>query len=248
MARLFGILAKSPIDLQLSYNPSPSISLTTHGWGIGWYESTGKIQTIKGVQSYINPKLNKPPSASVVSKIIILHTRRATSGEVAQKNCHPFFYKQQLFAHTGHVHKEMLYEGLQKPYNQNFQSEPIDSEVLFRLLIQAIDQGDPVEGIRSVIQLFPQHTKSSFLFTNGLSMYAYTIGNPLYFAFWNKQMVFENTSTETHINMVSKALSHTNALIFSSERFGTINWNVIDDGELVIGNPQLQYSIKKLIS
>jgi predicted glutamine amidotransferase len=247
MARLFGLIAKHPVDFSVKEEKQSFVYLSTHGCGISWYEPTGKVVVLKQVASTVNPNLNKPIAFKVTSNCILFHVRQATSGGITENNCHPFVYKSDSFAHSGHINKEELFSQLTSPFNEKFTSEPIDSEILFRFIEQQTTQYGDKQGLIAVSQKIKSQTGSRFILTTKDGLYAFQYNKPLYFAFWNKKIIFQITSEETHMVFESKTLSTTTAVLVSSERIGTINWQILDNGELLTVSKDLRYVITKLI-
>lgn len=241
MARLFGLATKQPVDVRVTFPPSAS-----HGWGVGWYDEQGKPTVKKDRRSAVDPSNNQEVTVSMTTKQCLVHTRFATSGTVSRENVHPFLFKNFLFAHSGSVHKERLYKELHPPYNERFESEPIDSEVYFRLIVQAIEESGVEDGIRRVAEFANDSRGASFLLADGKSLYAYCFGIPLYFISWNLQRAFQMTSKQTGALVGSTRLASEQAVIVSSERLTDDNWQALDNGELLIVPENLVYEVVKL--
>ncbi|HLB60509.1 MAG TPA: class II glutamine amidotransferase [Patescibacteria group bacterium] len=242
MARLFGLTSKQPVDLLLTFPPSAS-----HGWGVAWYDEQGKQTVKKDRRSALDPASNQEITVNALTKQCIVHTRIATSGTVSKQNAHPFSYKNYTFAHNGSVHKERLLEKLHAPYNEKFESEPIDSEVYFRLIVQAIEESDPKDGIRRATAFANDDRGSSFLLADGETLYAYCFGIPLYFIRWDLQKPLHMVSKHTGSVIQSDQLRDVLAVIVSSERFTEDNWHALDDGELLIVQENMEYEVVNLV-
>ena len=77
------------------------------GWGIAYFEG-GDVRLIKDAgPAYASPWLGFVEGLSLESHLVLAHIRRATSGEPALRNTHPFLRelggKPHLFAHNGSV-------------------------------------------------------------------------------------------------------------------------------------------------
>lgn len=79
--------------------------LNADGFGIGWYNEA--LSPEPGVFRSVQPAWNDRNLDHLISKVtsrcFIGHVRAATVGEVSYFNCHPFHYKNLLFAHNGSV-------------------------------------------------------------------------------------------------------------------------------------------------
>ncbi len=136
MCRLFGLVANREVDVKFSileasnrvknqgeYNP--------HGWGIGWYEN-GIARIFKRDKNAFYSSAFNEKVKEIKSKIVITHVSYASSGSsYSNRNIHPFSYENWIFAHNGTVNQKKISSFIKEPYNQNFSSEPIDSENLY---------------------------------------------------------------------------------------------------------------------
>ena len=246
MARLFGIISKSSFDLSLSIPPSAPMGGGMHGWGIAWYDHTGKPHIQKGKRSAINQTQNQPVTLSLTSYLAVSHLRFASSGSITDENTHPFHFQTWVFAHSGTVHKEKLSNALVPPYNQNYQSEPIDSEIYFRFILQSIKEKGEINGIKHAVTLANDKRGASFLLSDGTSLYAYSYGIPLYYLKWRGQKLFQQTAPATGVRYQSNQLTSMPAIIVASEKLDDNNWMVMDNGELLVIRKNLQYQSLRL--
>jgi glutamine amidotransferase len=79
--------------------------LNADGFGIGWYDhNTGDLP---GIYKSVQPAWNDFNLKNMLQKLsatcFVSHVRDATMGSVSKFNCHPFFYKNLLFAHNGTI-------------------------------------------------------------------------------------------------------------------------------------------------
>jgi len=77
------------------------------GWGIAYYEG-GDVRLIKdAAPAFASPWIGFVEGLSLRSTLVLAHIRRATSGEVALRNTHPFMRelggRPHVFAHNGSV-------------------------------------------------------------------------------------------------------------------------------------------------
>lgn len=247
MARLFGIISPQPFDLTVSLSTQHQAIHKTHGWGLGWYNEQGKPNVQKGKRSTLNQYENAPVQQSVRTSLAVAHTRVATSGTITDANAHPFEYKNYLFAHNGTVHKEKLLSLLKPPFNQNFQSEPIDSEVYFRFILQSIQEQGQTQGLRTALKEAASPRGSNFVLTDGKSLIAFRHGLPLHFLRWKVNVPLNVVTRETAVIYQSKALATQQAFIVSSEILTKDHWNVFDDEELIMIEKNLTYRTIKIV-
>ncbi|MBI4136798.1 class II glutamine amidotransferase [Candidatus Roizmanbacteria bacterium] len=244
MARLLGMITRSPVDISLSIGHPQHVTFATHGWGIAWYDQARKLHMQKGKRSAVTPRMNQSVQLQITTHLFIFHMRQATSGDVSERNTHPFSYKNVSFAHNGSVNKEKLSALLHPPFNTNFQSEPIDSELYFRALLQGIASTDPVEAVRQVTQMVNNPRGANFLMADGEALYGYRYGLPLYWTRWREERHFL-AQTPVGLQLSSTQLSSQIAYIISSDKIIPANWTAFDDGELFVIRKNLQYDTYK---
>lgn len=241
MSRLFGIISNSSFDLSLAIPPVSPMGQGMHGWGIAWYDHLGHPHIQKGKRSAVNHANNQPITLTLTSYLVLSHLRFATSGMISEENAHPFHFQTWAFAHSGTVHKEKLTGALVAPYNQNYQSEPIDSEIYFRFILQSMKEKGEVGGIKHAVSLANDKRGATFLLTDGTTLYAYSYGIPLYYLKWKGQKQFLQAAAATGARYQSQQLASMQATIVASEKLGNDNWIIMDNGELLIVRKNLQY-------
>lgn len=245
MARLLAIIARQPVDFSISIGQPQHITYSTHGWGVAWYDQSRKVHVQKGKRSALNQHLNQTVQTQFLTHQFIFHMRQATSGDVSEKNTHPFTYGEFSFAHTGLVSKEKLSALLKPPFNQNFQSEPIDSELYFRVIMQRMAQMQPREAIAQTVSVVNSSRGANFILSDGESIYAYRYGLPLYWTRWRDPRLF-SIETPTGLKLSSIQLSNQFAYIISSDKLFNANWTAFDDGELFTIRQNLNYETAKI--
>lgn len=253
MCRLFGLIANKEVDIKFSmleasnkfkeqskYNP--------HGWGIGYYKSSNPQVMKKGEKAFISQKFDNLVK-EIRAKIFIAHVRYASSGSAnSDKNAHPFLYKNWIFAHNGTIHKDRIERQLVKPYNENFTSEPIDSEIYFRILIQCIEEeNDIIKGIKKgVKEVIKDSNGANFILSDGENLYSYRYGRELFFLIRDPKS-FQVTSVETQALIESKSLIEEKAILIATEKI-TKNepWKELEDNTLLICRADLNYEVVNL--
>lgn len=246
MARLFGLIAKRSVDCTFSLSKDPQRRVWTHGWGMGWYDKKGKPAVQKGKRSTLEDTVNREITLTVLSPIILTHLRQASSGAVTVENAHPFWYDRFLFAHIGRVHKDDLFPLLQPPFNQAFQSEPIDSEVYFRLILQYMHEKGAVAGLKDAVKKARDPRGSTFILSDGQTLYAYSYGLPLYYIRWKHDTPLTILSPQTGVQIQSQQLAYVPGMLVSSEILTSDNWTIFDNDELLTVYSDLNYKTEKI--
>lgn len=122
--------------------------LNGDGFGIGWYAPD--IDTTPAVFRSVRPAWGDANLRNIAPKIrsgcFFAHVRAASTGEVAEANCHPFAYKNYLFMHNGNIDgfdkiKRLLRRNLSDRAYEWIRGQT-DSEHFFALLIDRLD-GEP---------------------------------------------------------------------------------------------------------
>ncbi|MEN9979516.1 MAG: class II glutamine amidotransferase [candidate division WOR-3 bacterium] len=256
MCRLFGLMANKEVDVKFSmleaenkfkvqagYNPD--------GWGVGYYDRENNPRIEKYGKCALKDERFDKFVKEIKSKIFIAHVRLASSGSrSSDKNAHPFQYKNWLFAHNGTINKERIRKLLAEPYNQNFTSEPIDSEVYFRFIIQNIEKNiEAIEGILAAVKMVMQDAAgANFLLSNGEELYAFKYGRPLYFLERKPSAPLHYISKETHALIESKRLAGEKAVLIATEKITEReNWREFKDGDLLIVNKNLELKLERLL-
>lgn len=261
ICRLLGVIANKEVDLEFSLlradKPFKSFGqFNPDGWGIGWYErGVAKVEKepISIKESQVFPRLSK----FTVSKIIICHVRKSTTGRPSKENSHPFCYKNWIFAHNGSVNREDLYQLLKKEFQKSIKGQT-DSEAYFYWIIQNIEEkGDPVEGIKAALNEVVNHrcTGLNFLLSDGQCLYSfrYANSNASYYTLYYLKRAphgnspFQYQSKELQALYLSKLLNQEKAVLVCSEKLTEENWKEIDLGFLIKVSPELEVSMHKII-
>jgi glutamine amidotransferase len=123
------------------------------GWGIAFFEGKGCRMFIDAKPSISSPIAELVRCYPIHATHVIAHIRKATQGEIALENCHPFrrelWGRYWVFAHNGDL-PEFHPTGLQ--YYQPVGNT--DSEKAFCLILETIRQSFP-EGRPCVDKLYP---------------------------------------------------------------------------------------------
>ncbi|MFQ5707034.1 MAG: class II glutamine amidotransferase [bacterium] len=118
--------------------------LNGDGFGVGWYVPA--IDATPAVFVSVRPAWNNKNLRYIAPKIrsncIFAHVRAASTGDVAEDNCHPFHYKNLLFMHNGNIKS---FSALKRSLRQRLSDEiynwikgETDSEHFFALFLNAL--------------------------------------------------------------------------------------------------------------
>ncbi len=109
MCQLFGMNCNTPTDVRFSFSGfsqrAGNTGDHTDGWGIAFFEGKGLRQFVDRERASTSPIAQLIRSYPIKSENVIAHIRKATQGQVALENCHPFVRElwglNWVFAHNG---------------------------------------------------------------------------------------------------------------------------------------------------
>ncbi|ABA24317.1 Glutamine amidotransferase, class-II [Trichormus variabilis ATCC 29413] len=157
MCQLLGMNCNVPTDICFSFEGfSARGGKTDHhsdGWGIAFFEGKGCRIFLDAKPSIDSPIADFVRCYPIHSTHVIAHIRKATQGEVALENCHPFrrelWGRYWVFAHNGNL------PDFQPPIQSFYQAVGhTDSEKAFCLILETLRQSFP-EGKPSLEKLYP---------------------------------------------------------------------------------------------
>lgn len=146
MCQLLAMSCKEPATINFSLTGFVARGGLTDehkdGWGIAFFRQNifdVFLDLLPASTSALVAEIN---SASIKSKTIIAHIRKATVGEVKLNNCHPFqrelWGQSWLFCHNGHL------KDFHPVLNGRFETQgDTDSELAFCYLLQRLEQQLP---------------------------------------------------------------------------------------------------------
>ena len=188
MCQLLGLNCATPTDATFSFTGFRERGgHTDHhadGWGIAFFEGKGLRLFIDHESAAQSPMAAFLQAYPLKSRNIIAHVRKATVGEVALENAHPFvrelWGRQWVFAHNGDL----------KDYQPRLHSHfrPVgstDSERAFCWLMQELHKSHAAlptvqELTRTLRELVPQiraFGTFNFLLSNGEALWAHCSTN-----------------------------------------------------------------------
>lgn len=179
MCQLLGMNCNVPTDICFSFEGFHRRGgLTDHhrdGWGIAFFEGRGCRVFMDSKATVESPVADLVRQYPIHSKNVIAHIRKATQGDVALENCHPFrrelWGRHWIFAHNGNL------EGFQ-PEGLDF-FHPVgqtDSERAFCHLLERLRQAFPggcpapeaIHGfLQGVVAEVASYGLFNFLLSNG---------------------------------------------------------------------------------
>jgi glutamine amidotransferase len=125
------------------------------GWGIAFFEGAGVRHFVDHQAAIASPIAELIKQYPIKSTNVIAHIRKATQGQVALENCHPFvrelWGKYWVFAHNGDLKAfAPVLDGAFRPVGTT------DSELAFCYLMQELrrrfgDQAPALEDLRAAL-------------------------------------------------------------------------------------------------
>jgi len=188
MCQLLGLNCATPTDANFSFTGFRERGGNTDhhadGWGIAFFEGKGLRLFIDHESAAQSPMAAFLQSYPLKSRNIIAHVRKATVGEVALENAHPFvrelWGRHWVFAHNGDL----------KNYHPKLHShfQPVgstDSERAFCWLMQELAKSHAAlptveELTRTLAELVPRvrtFGTFNFLLSNGEALWAHCSTN-----------------------------------------------------------------------
>lgn len=188
MCQLLALNCKNPTDATFSFSGfAQRAGVTDHhadGWGMAFFEGGPEA---KGLRHFID---HLPASTSPVAELlrrypiksrnILAHIRKATQGQVALENCHPFvrelWGRYWVFAHNGNLdHYAPRLHGGFRPVGQT------DSERAFCWLMQELAKShaqvpsvaELSMTLRELVPQIAQHGIFNFLLSNGQALWSH---------------------------------------------------------------------------
>jgi glutamine amidotransferase len=188
MCQLLGLNCNHPTDATFSFSGfTRRAGITDHhsdGWGIAFFEGQPEA---RGLRHWVD---HMPASSSPVAELLsrypiksrnlIAHIRKATQGQVALENCHPFvrelWGRYWVFAHNGDL------AGFQPRLHAQFR--PVgdtDSERAFCYIMQELSKSharlpsiDELSlTLRELMPELARHGTFNMLLSNGQALWAH---------------------------------------------------------------------------
>jgi len=181
MCQLLGMNANVPTDVMFSFTGlATRADEHKDGFGIAFFEGRGLRHFVDHHSARVSPLAELVKHYPIKSDNVIAHIRKATQGQVALENTHPFvrelWGRYWVFAHNGNLKDfEPRLHGAFKPVGQT------DSERAFCWLMQELakahaDVPSVTELSCTLRELVPQlscHGTFNMLLSNGQALWAH---------------------------------------------------------------------------
>jgi glutamine amidotransferase len=185
MCQLLGMNCNVPTDIVFSFTGFATRGGLTDehkdGWGIAFFEGAGVRLFVDHESAVASPVASLIKSYPIKSKNVISHIRKATQGQVALENCHPFvrelWGRYWVFAHNGDLKNfSPVLNGPFRPVGNT------DSERAFCYLLQQLREqfGDippTTDVLRSALTALTSdiaaHGVFNMMLSDGSALYAH---------------------------------------------------------------------------
>jgi predicted glutamine amidotransferase len=221
------------------------------GTGIGWFDRENRPQLAKRPLAAYEDQEFAQAARELESTTFVAHIRYATTGEVEQRNTHPFEQRGRIFAHNGVVHE---LERLERELGDDLSlvQGDTDSERLFALITRETERhgGDAGAGIaaaaRWVAEQLPVYAINLVL---GTSDHLWALRYPDVHELWVLERAAGGLRGTRHLDAAGAAgavrvrsehLSRHPAVVVASEPMDEDpGWRLLAPGELIHVGPTL---------
>jgi len=238
MCRLFAAAAGAPVDVSFELLRSDNSILRQSeehdsGWGSAYY-SNG-VPDVRRFPHAAHADDAFDEVTSGRARLIMVHVRRATIGDLELDNTHPFDRGPYTYCHNGTILKASQLVPLADRQPRGV----TDSERFFNLLMTDFDPGDVRGSLRRTVEKVADVCRFSalnFLFCDGQRLYAYRLG--VYKLYWLVRDLDLDADTETHhhVHMERPHAEHV-ALVASEKLDGAEPWIEFGQDELLVCDP-----------
>src|SRR4051794_28734750 len=239
MCRLFAAAARAPVDVSFELLRSDNSILRqseSHdsGWGSAYYSPDGEPDVRRFPEAaHADDGFDEVTSGE--SRLIMVHVRRATIGDLKLENSHPFSRGRYTYCHNGTILKASQL----MPLADREPRGDTDSERFFNLLMTGFDPDDVIGSLRRTVERVCDECRFSalnFLFCDGRRMYGYRFG--VYRLFWLVQDTELDADTETNYHVHLERPKAGRVVLISSETLDDRPaWNELGQDELLVCDP-----------
>jgi predicted glutamine amidotransferase len=239
MCRLFGAAASAPIDVSFELLRSDNSILRQSerhdsGWGSAYYSADGEPEVRRFAEAaHAAEEFDEVTSGQ--ARVIMVHVRRATIGDLKLENTHPFAQGRYTFCHNGTILKAAKLV----PPAGRAPGGDTDSERFFNLLMTGFEADDVVGSLRRTVERICDECRFSalnFLFCDGRSLYAYRFGVYRLFALVRSLGIDADTQTHHHLHVERPHGGHV-ALVSSEELDDRPEWTELEQDVLLVCDP-----------
>lgn len=185
MCQLLGMNCNVPTDIVFSFTGFATRGGRTDehkdGWGIAFFEGAGVRLFVDHEAAVASPIAELIKRLPIKSKNVIAHIRKATQGQIALENCHPFVRElwghYWVFAHNGDLKNfAPVLDGAFRPVGST------DSERAFCYLLQQLRKrfGDTLPTTQALTDALTELTAEigaygvfNMMLSDGSALYAY---------------------------------------------------------------------------
>ncbi|WP_440964522.1 class II glutamine amidotransferase [Massilia sp. GER05] len=185
MCQLLAMNCNVPTDIVFSFTGFAHRGgrTDTHhdGWGIAFFEGSGVRHFVDHQAAIASPIAELIKHYPIKSLNVIAHIRKATQGQVALENCHPFvremWGRYWVFAHNGDLKGfEPVLDGPYRPVGNT------DSERAFCFLLQQLRErfgatppAMPVlrAAIADLVAIIARHGTFNMMLSDGTALFAH---------------------------------------------------------------------------
>ena len=243
MCQLLGMNANTPTDVCFSF-AGLAQRATEHkdGFGIAFFED-------RGLRTFVDAKsARESPVAELVRRYpirsgnVIAHIRKATQGEVALENCHPFVRElwgsYWVFAHNGNL------ENFSPRLHAGF--HPVggtDSERAFCWLMQELAKShadvpsvaELTLTLRELVPRVARHGTFNFLLSNGQALWAHASTNLCYVVRQHPFATATLSDEDVSVNFAEHAGEHDRvAVVVTAPLTRNETWTALAPGKLLV--------------
>lgn len=185
MCQLLGMNCATPTDITFSFAGFAARGGETDhhadGWGIAFFEDKACRLFIDHGSAASSPIAQLVKNYPIKSRHVIAHIRKATQGDIALENCHPFqrelWGRHWIFAHNGNLKDfEPTLHGLYQAVGTT------DSEKAFCSILEGLRDrfgtspptlAELFEALGELVIPISRHGTFNFLLSNGQALFAY---------------------------------------------------------------------------
>jgi predicted glutamine amidotransferase len=239
VCRLFAAAAGDPIDVSFELLRSENSILRQSeehdsGWGSAFYGADGRPQ-IHRFPHAAHASEGFDEATSGRSRLIMVHVRRATIGDLKLENTHPFSDGHCTFCHNGTILKAARLV----PLADRQPKGDTDSERFFNLVMTGFDPDEVVASLRRAVERVCDECRFSalnFLFCDGQRLYAYRFG--VYRLYRLVRSLDLDADTQTHYHVHLERPHAEQVVLVSSEVLdGDPGWIEMGQDELLVCDP-----------
>ncbi|HEY5144674.1 MAG TPA: class II glutamine amidotransferase [Solirubrobacteraceae bacterium] len=243
MCRLFARISAQPYPATFGFlETDDSLAVQSRrepdGYGIGTFSEHDRAEVVRRAKAAYLDRRFTQEAHELRSKIFVAHIRFATNGEDLERNTHPFVQHDRIFAHNGVVHGLDELEARLRPEYRALIGGETDSERVFALVTQEIDEhdGDVTAGLVAatswIAAELPLYALNILLATSdGLWALRYPDTHDLLWL--DEREVHLPTRHDRRHRLRFGVDLPAPGIAVASERMGEADWQALQPGELL---------------